>query len=941
MINRYSSRRTHMGKAFLTQKLKGATSYDRIAGYFCSSVLDIAGDEIESITGKARIICNSGLHPDDVKVSRLANQRIKQEWCDYKPEEKFVSPAQLACLQRLYDLLASGKLEIRVLPDEVFGLIHGKAGVITYPDGSRTSFVGSINETRNALSRNYEIVWEDPSPEAADWVQEEFDFFWNHKAATPLCDFVIQDIQRIAKRSVLSVDHWRETDDPDIGSVAAEEPVYRKDNGLWPHQKYFVTRAFKDHQSNAGAHLILADKVGLGKTLQLAMTAKLMALYGKKPILIIVPKAIMAQWQESINVMLDIPSAKWVGNGWMDENGTFYQNDIQHCPRRIGLVSQGIVNRAAKDGNGQKLLDRYGGYECIFVDEAHHARRNNLYQDANVKPAEPNNLLKFIQDASMVAHSVILATATPIQLDTIELFDLLDAISRPQNAVGVLGDQYSTWRKEPKKMLDMIAGNEPKPLNPEGMWHIMRDPLPLGNTNDKNASEIVSLRNFLLPAAGRVTQDTVIFEQSLYNSLPYNIQERIKRTFKNEYVEKHNPYIRNVVCRTRDLLENTINPETDEPYLAKIQVRLYGDVKGETIELPPFLLKAYKEAERFCELLGEEGQSKGFITSILLRRIGSTLRAGESTARKFLRWSDGEITEDDVKNDIAEVADEDEEDGKQTSATTKNIAPTYRSLSAEEEACLKRLIHGLESYKEQDPKYIMTKKLLLEGIDEGGPWLDLGCIIFSQFYDSAKDIAEKLHSELRVDNQPIPIGLYAGAGKSGIWRDGSFAFCDRELLKKMVRDRELKVLVGTDAASEGLDLQTMSTLINIDLPWNPTRLEQRKGRIQRIGQISDTIRIYNMRYKGSIEDTVFQRLSERFKNVYELFGQLPDAIEDIWVKAARNDIKGVEDKIESIKSKPAPFIEKYELNIPACSDWEKCTEVLDKREKMSELRKSW
>ena len=235
----------------------------------------------------------------------------------------------------------------------------------------------------------------------------------------------------------------------------------------------------------------------------------------------------------------------------------------------------------------------------------------------------------------------------------------------------------------------------------------------------------------------------------------------------------------------------------------------------------------------------------------------------------------------------------------------------------------------------------MTKKLLLEGIDEGGPWLDLGCIIFSQFYDSAKDIAEKLHSELRGDDQPIPIGLYAGAGKSGIRRDGSFAFCDRELLKKMVRDRDLKVLVGTDAASEGLDLQTMSTLINIDLPWNPTRLEQRKGRIQRIGQISDTIRIYNMRYKGSIEDTVFQRLSERFKNVYELFGQLPDAIEDIWVKAARNDIKGVEDKIESIKSKPAPFIEKYELNIPACSDWEKCTEVLDKREKLAELRKAW
>ena len=934
MINRYSSRRTNLGKAFLSQKLKGAKSYDRIAGYFCSSVLDIAGDEIEAIDGKARIICNSGLHPDDVKVSRLAEQRIKQEWCDYKPEEKFVFPAQLACLQRLYDLLASGKLEIRVLPDEVFGLIHGKAGVITYPDGSRTSFVGSINETRNAMSSNYEIVWEDPSPEAADWVQEEFDFFWNHQSATPLCDFVVQDIKRIAHRTVLSIDHWRESGAPDIGSVAAEEPVYRKDDGLWPHQKYFVTKAFKEHITDAGAHLILADKVGLGKTLQLAMTAKLMALYGKKPILIIVPKSIMPQWQESIYAMLDIPSAKWVGNGWMDENGVFYQNDITHCPRRIGIVSQGIVNRAAKDSNGQKLLERYGGYECIFVDEAHHARRKPPYQDLNEKPAIPNNLLKFLQEASMVAHSVILATATPVQLDTIELYDLIEAISRPANAVGVLGDQYSAWRKEPKKMLDMITGDEPTPLSEMAMWYIMRDPLPLGNTNDKNSSEIAALRTFLLPRAGRVPQDTVIFEQSLYNELPYNIQERIKRTFKNGYVEKHNPYIRNVICRTRDFLENTINPETGEPYLAKIQVKLYGDAKDETIELPFYLMEAYKEAEQFCTLFAQDGQSSGFMTSMLLRRMGSTLYAGERTARKFLRWYSGEITEDDVVSDGEEVADDEETDDTPKSKTGK-------TLSFEEYACIRRLINYLETSRARDPKYILTKKLLLEGIDDGGPWLDLGCIIFSQFHDSAWDVAEKLHSEIRVNDQPIPIGLYAGSGKSGIWREDTFSPCDRELLKKMVRDRELKVLVGTDAASEGLDLQTMASLINIDLPWNPTRLEQRKGRIQRIGQLSDTIRIYNMRYKGSIEDTVFQRLSERFKGVYNLFGQIPDAIEDIWVHAARNDAKGVEDRINAIKLKPAPFIEKYEMNIPACNDWEKCTEVLDKREKMAELRKAW
>jgi superfamily II DNA/RNA helicase len=61
----------------------------------------------------------------------------------------------------------------------------------------------------------------------------------------------------------------------------------------------------------------------------------------------------------------------------------------------------------------------------------------------------------------------------------------------------------------------------------------------------------------------------------------------------------------------------------------------------------------------------------------------------------------------------------------------------------------------------------------------------------------------------------------------------------------MVRTGEIRLLLGTDAASEGLNLQRLGTLINLDLPWNPTRLEQRKGRIQRIGQLKDTVHVKN------------------------------------------------------------------------------------------------
>lgn len=71
-------------------------------------------------------------------------------------------------------------------------------------------------------------------------------------------------------------------------------------------------------------------------------------------------------------------------------------------------------------------------------------------------------------------------------------------------------------------------------------------------------------------------------------------------------------------------------------------------------------------------------------------------------------------------------------------------------------------------------------------------------------------------------------------------------------------------------------LQRLGTLINIDLPWNPTRPEQRKGRIQRIGQARNEIWIANLRYRDSVEDRVHQVLADRLKAIHGLFGQIPD-----------------------------------------------------------------
>ena len=106
--------------------------YDRIAGYFNSSILELAGEIIDDMPGKVRVICNSGLREDDVRTAQLADNAMKLEWNRAKAEELDIPER----FKKLYDLLVSKKMEVRVIPNSRFGLIHGKAGIITRNDGS-------------------------------------------------------------------------------------------------------------------------------------------------------------------------------------------------------------------------------------------------------------------------------------------------------------------------------------------------------------------------------------------------------------------------------------------------------------------------------------------------------------------------------------------------------------------------------------------------------------------------------------------------------------------------------------------------------------------------------------------------------------------------------------------------------------------------------------
>ena len=162
------------------------------------------------------------------------------------------------------------------------------------------------------------------------------------------------------------------------------------------------------------------------------------------------------------------------------------------------------------------------------------------------------------------------------------------------------------------------------------------------------------------------------------------------------------------------------------------------------------------------------------------------------------------------------------------------------------------------------------KWFLTEFRTDGKTWLEHGCIIFSQYYDTAEWIAKELAKSFKGE----VVAVYAGVGKSGLFRGVQFNNVEREVIKAAVRTREIRLVVATDAACEGLNLQTLGTLINVDLPWNPSRLEQRLGRIKRFGQSRKFVDMLNLVYSETQDEKVYNVLSERLRDTYDIFGSL-------------------------------------------------------------------
>ena len=912
-IQRLSSRTHQLDNSFLKKHLEGARSYKRIAGYFTSSLFEVANELLVAIP-EVKIVCNVDIHPDDLKIAQLRQSKMVGRW-----NEKAIETEALLNRDRyrlLDSFLQKHGQAIRVAPDTVCGFLHGKAGVVELADGRKLGFIGSMNETRSGWQRHYEILWEDESLEGVAWIEDEFNYLWH--AAKDLPRTVIREVRRRGYRREVFFDEINKDDDL-APAALVESPLYREGMSLQPWQQSFITECIRHYQNHGFVRLLLADEVGLGKTLSMGTAALTLSLLSdkegkaRKPIVIFAPATLCEQWQTEMIDKLGIPCARWLTHKkvWIDhEERTISPNgqeQITKCPLRIGIVSTGLMVRDSSEK--QHLLNlRFG---TVILDEAHKARsRQGFGKDVG----SPNELLIFMRKIASNSDHVLLGTATPIQTQPENLWDLVGILHQGEGRF-VLGNDYAKWHR-PREVLPILSGNQ-KVTESSYAWELLRSPLPLVNsTQGSRARKLYS----------SIRQDLALNDAKWQSKKPFTdldviTREALEDELQQEvsgatFFQRENPFVRHIVLRRRSTLE-------ESNLLAKIGVNIHPDrdlskfvhlfnalFEGKALRTSEDFREAYAEARQFGKVLAKRGKGGGFMKNLMEQRICSSIIAGVNTAEMLLEGQIVEVSEND--QDIV-------------------LQLVQNDSSTEERSVLERMIDRLKNISE-DPKMQAVVHYL-----EKEKWREFGVIIFSQYYDTAKWIADSL--ALRYPDEAI--GLYAGAGRSRFYQKSGSVSIERETLKKMVAEHEVSIIVATDAACEGLNLQTLGTLINVDLPWNPTRLEQRIGRIKRFGQVRKEVDMLNLVNEQTVDEKVYERLSERMRDRYDLFGSLPDTIKDDWI----DDIEKLGEKMDeyiNAQKDATGFDLRYTTTTDTSEkDWRTYSEVLSRRDFVKLMSNGW
>lgn len=291
------------------------------------------------------------------------------------------------------------------------------------------------------------------------------------------------------------------------------------------------------------------------------------------------------------------------------------------------------------------------------------------------------------------------------------------------------------------------------------------------------------------------------------------------------------------------------------------------------------------EFNRADKLTGERKTAVGFALTILQRRLASSPEAiYQSLCRRRKRLESrladvnrGKYAEENPAYDFSEDYDEDDftaselEQNEDKIADLASAATTAGELEAEI-TILRRLEKAANNVRAsgEDRKWNELSKLLQDNthmFDPDGQREKL--IIFTEHRDTLRYLTGKITSLL--GGSEFIVNIHGGMPRNE----------RREVEERFKQDKNVRILVATDAAGEGINLQRAHLMINYDLPWNPNRLEQRFGRIHRIGQ-TEVCHMWNLVSKKTREGAVFQRLLQKLEDeraalggkVFDILGKM-------------------------------------------------------------------
>ena len=897
---RYTPDDGDLVRLFYIPALQDAVRYHRLTGYFNAGALALAARGIEGLVGNdghMRLLVGCTLEAEEIAAierGEALREQVERRLArlPLAPPDADVGDA----LELLAWMIGRGHLDVKVavpcnaegVPVPDGAIFHEKAGIVEDGAGDRVAWNGSLNETPAGWQRNWESVhvyasWEDPA--RVETEEENFARLWaNRSPRLEVLDVpsaVRQDLMRFLPKDDLpqrlkseDVPERRQatpqplppTQTPvDLRTLvwrfieqAPSLPVGGVQVGVataavepWPHQ----ARAFQRLYAQWPPKLLLADEVGLGKTIQAGMLLRQAWLAGKaKRILVLAPKAVLAQWQielrEKFNLdwpIYDGKALRWLPSPVREVLGEPDSAGSAWHEQPAVIVSSQLMRRQER---AAVLLEEAEPWDVIVLDEAHHARRRS----SATQEDRPNALLRLMRALKERTEGLLLLTATPMQVHPIETWDLLSLLGLPTawSSAAFLG------------FFEDVEAPNPSAEAMERLALLFRSvERAFGEVSREEAERITRLSRLRSGKLLRALRDEATIPRRQLTAQERRAALTLMRS---------NTPIRHLVSRhTRQLLRRYAKAGRLGSPIAE------RDVEDRFLPMTAEEQALYEAVEAYIsnaydQAAAAERSAVGFVMTVYRRRVASSFQALRRTFERRLAAMDQreaallEYAEEDAPDD--ELADVDESDDLERLARD--------ALVADERAQIVALLDRARALP-PDSKLASLKAVLAELRGQGYRQ----AMVFTQFTDTMDFLRDALRQEADAR-----LMCFSGRGGEVPATDGAtWRQVGRDDAKRRFREGEADVLLCTDAAAEGLNFQFCGAVVNYDMPWNPMRVEQRIGRIDRLGQAHPRIRIVNLHYEGTVETDVYRALRERIQlfesvvgRLQPILAQLPGAI---------------------------------------------------------------